>query len=151
MIREAMAADQSSVQRLYELLCPGEPVDVRSDRIEQLRRDANNHLFVVVADGAVVATAFVTLCLDPMFGLQPYATVENVVVDATVRGRGIGSQLLEHVERFCQERNCSKIMLLSNAQRTRAHKFFKTMGYDDTAAKGFKKYFGGHTAARVTE
>lgn len=151
MIREATVVDQSSVQRLYEILCPGEPIDVRTDRIEQLRQDPNNYLFVADEDGAVVGTAFLTLCLDPMFGSQPSGVVENVVVDEAARGRGIGSQLFAHMERICVERNCSKVMLLSNAKRTRAHTFFRTMGYDDTVAKGFKKYFGRHTSAHVSE
>ena len=151
MIREATVADRSSVQRLYEILCPGEPISVRIDRIEQLRQDSNNYLFVADENGTVVGTAFLTLCLDPMFGSQPFGVVENVVVDETVRGRGIGRQLFEHLERVCKERNCSKIMLLSNAKRTRGHTFFRGLGYDDTVSRGFKKYFGGHTSTHLSE
>jgi len=151
MIREANPADRESIQRLYQILCPGEPINVLGERIEQISHDPNSYLFVVEDGGAVTATAFVTVCLDPMFGWQPYAVMENVVVDETVRGQGVGSRLLEHIERICRELHCSKIMLLSSSKRTHAHTFFSRLGYSDTVSKGFKKYLGGRTIERGTE
>lgn len=151
MIREANPADRESVQRLYQMLCPGQPVNVRCDRIEQIRRDSNNYLLVVEHGGTVTATAFLTVCLDPMFGVQPYAVVENLVVDESVRGQGVGSHLLEHIERMCLGLHCSKIMLLSSSKRTQAHRFFSALGYSGTVSKGFKKYLGGRTIHRGAE
>lgn len=116
MIREAQPADRESIQRLYQILCPDEPINVLADRIEQISQDSSNYLFVVEDGGAVTATAFLTICLDPMFGFQPYAVVENIVVDAMVRGQGVGSRLLEHIEHVCRELHCSKIMLLSSSE-----------------------------------
>ena len=151
VIREATVADRASVQRLYEILCPGEPVDVQADRIDQLIQNTNNYLFVYDDAGVIVGTAFLALCLDPMFGSRPFAVIENLVVDETAQGRGIGAQLFEHLERVCVDRHCSKIMLLSNVKRASGHAFFRRMGCDDTVAKGFKKYFDGHRPAYVSE
>lgn len=150
-IRDALGTDAEAIAGLYAVLCPGEPVCVLPWRIEEIRRDPNSHLLVLAEDGEVRATGFVTLCLDPMFGSQPYAVVENVVVAPTARGRGLGSALLGRIEGICVEARCSKIMLLSNAQRTRAHAFFAHQGYRGDISRAFKKYLGAHGPSRVSE
>ena len=142
MIREAAAADCGAIQGLYEILCPGEPIGVLAGRIEQIRQDQNSLLLVVEEHGTVQATAFLTICLDPMLGQRPYAVLENIVVAPGRRGQGLGTALMEHVELVCRERNCSKMMLLSSSRRTGAHRFFSRLGYSDTVSKGFKKYLG---------
>ncbi len=151
VIREATPADRAGIERLYRLLCPGEPVEVRAERLAEIDADPHNLLYVVDHDGVVVATAFLTLCLDPMFGRQPYAVLENVVVDPGLRQRGIGAALLRHIEACCRARQCSKIMLLSNARRPRAHDFFTRMGYSSAVSVGFKKYLGGHRPSQVPD
>lgn len=82
----------------------------------------------------------VNICADVMFGQQPFAVVENVVVDAAWRGQDIGARLFSHLEDFCRARECSKIMLLSTAVREDAHRFFARIGYDGQAKLGFVKY-----------
>jgi N-acetylglutamate synthase-like GNAT family acetyltransferase len=140
MIREAETKDRDAIQRLYEILCPDEPINVLSERIEQIRNDSHNFLYVYDSNGQVLATVFLTLCLDPMFGNEPHGLIENIVVDDTLRGKGIGKALLDHIDHVCRELNCSKIMLLSNSFRLDAHRFFEANGYNGTVSKGFKKY-----------
>jgi len=88
----------------------------------------------------VCGTAFLTLCLDAMFGNQPYGVLENVVVNEACRGQGIGKRLFEHTEEVCRKRDCSKIMLLSTAAREAAHRFFEQQGYSSANKRGFVKY-----------
>ncbi|SEB50665.1 GNAT family N-acetyltransferase [Paenibacillus sp. GP183] len=140
MIREAIPQDRDVIQHLYEVLCPDEPINVLPERIAEINNDTNNFLYVYDVDGQVKATVFLSFFLDPMFGLQPYALVENIVVDDSVRGRGIGKKLLDHIDMVCREQNCTKIMLLSNSFRVDAHKFFEANGFNGTVSKGFKKY-----------
>jgi GNAT superfamily N-acetyltransferase len=75
-----------------------------------------------------------------MFGSQPFAVVENIIVNEAVRGKGLGAALLRHIEAFCLAKNCSKIMLLSASQRERAHHFFEQAGFTGTSKRGFVKY-----------
>ena len=46
MIREAEVMDKEAIQNLYQLLCPNDPVNVLPARIEQIKKDHNNFLFV---------------------------------------------------------------------------------------------------------
>jgi N-acetylglutamate synthase-like GNAT family acetyltransferase len=140
MIREAETGDRKSIQRLYEILCPNEQINVLAERIDQIKEDLNNYLFVYEEDSQILGTVFITICLDVMFGFQPYAVLENIIVQDSVRGRGIGKKLLEHIEHECRKLHCTKIMLLSNINRIEAHEFFEKNGYDGTVSKGFKKY-----------
>jgi hypothetical protein len=69
-IREAEARDAPAINDLYRQLvrpvAPEVQVDVRVERIEEIRRDPHNFLWVLESEDVVVGTAFVTLCLDPM-------------------------------------------------------------------------------------
>jgi GNAT superfamily N-acetyltransferase len=73
-------------------------------------------------------------------GKQPFAVVENVIVDPLWQGKRIGTRLFAHIEEFCREHTCTKIMLLSSAVREDAHQFFIRAGYDSLAKRGFVKY-----------
>ena len=81
-----------------------------------------------------------TLCLDAMYGNQPYGVLENVVVAEAQRSHGIGSQLMAYVEELCHRHDCSKIMLLSTASRAQAHRFFERHGFSAANKRGFVKY-----------
>jgi N-acetylglutamate synthase-like GNAT family acetyltransferase len=141
MIREARAEDAGAVQRLYEVLVPGNPrIRVLPERLEGLRRDAVNFCFVDERDGEVVGTVLLHLCPDVMFEERPYALLENLVVEPGARGGGVGRALLEHAEQVAREHGCTKLMLLSGVHRTEAHAFFERLGYDGSVSRAFKKY-----------
>ena len=75
-----------------------------------------------------------------MFRTQPFAVVENVIVDTAARGLGVGATLFNNIEAFCFNRNCSKIMLLSSVQRSDSHMFFEKQGFKGSVKRGFVKY-----------
>lgn len=141
VIRSAKPNDAAALQRLYAQLVsdPG-LINVEPDRLAAIAEDSNNLLLVAECDGGVVGTALLTLCLDPMFGSQPFAIVENVAVEPTYRKQGCGRALLEAVDHFAINADCSKIMLLSGQSRTDAHSFFVSMGYLKGEKSGFVKY-----------
>ena len=139
-VREANGADAGAVAALYRSFVSSPHINVREDRLDAIAADPNNYIFVCEIDGVVCGTAFLTLCLDAMFGNQPYGVLENVVVDDAWRGKGIGSRLLTHVEELCRIRDCSKIMQLSTASREAAHRFFEQQGFSAANKRGFVKY-----------
>ncbi|NVN99486.1 MAG: GNAT family N-acetyltransferase [Geobacteraceae bacterium] len=147
VIREARGTDAAAIAALYRSFVTNPNINVREDRLEAIAADSNNFVFVCEVEGVVCGTAFLTLCLDAMFGAQPYGVLENVVVDGALRGQGIGRRLFEHAEEMCRTRDCSKIMLLSTATRESAHRFFEQQGYSSVNKLGFVKYrrqFRGH-------
>ena len=80
-------------------------------RIAEIAADARSFLYLAKHERRIAGTGFLTLCLDPMYGHQPFALVENVIVDPELRGMGIGVAFMRHIEVFCVRSDCSKIML----------------------------------------
>ena len=138
--RRARAQDASEVARLYAQLVSNPALRVLPERLAELERASDAALFVIDGGERLLGTVLVALCPDAMFGDRPFAVVENIVVDETARGRGIGRALLAEVERFCLASDCSKIMLLSAAERAPAHCFFERGGYSGDRKRGFVKY-----------
>ncbi|HXM01896.1 MAG TPA: GNAT family N-acetyltransferase [Chthoniobacterales bacterium] len=142
--REAEGSDAPAIHELYRQLvrpvAPNVEVDVRADRLEQIRSDPHNFVWVLETDDGVVGTAFVTLCLDPMHNGQPYAVLENFVIDERCRAKGYGAQLMRYAVDFCYRADCSKIMLQSHGSRSQAHAFFEAQGFSATNKKAFVKY-----------
>ncbi|GAB1786473.1 GNAT family N-acetyltransferase [Priestia megaterium] len=141
MIREAEPKDSSVIENLYKKLAPhSKNLKVLPERIEQIRNDPNNFLFVYEEDHVIKGSIFITFCLDPGYEFRPYTIVEYVIVGEGYRGEGVGKKLLKHVEKVSIIRESTRIILLSSVARTEAHKFFTNNGYDGTISKGFKKY-----------
>ena len=128
------------IASLYSQLVTNPAVSVQPEAIEALALKANTALLVCVRDSRVCGTALVCLCDDVMFNAQPFAIVENVVIDSAVRGQGIGTALFQCIDAFCLANACSKIMLLSAAGRVEAHRFFERAGYAGSSKRGFVKY-----------
>jgi N-acetylglutamate synthase-like GNAT family acetyltransferase len=139
-IREAQAKDAAAIEELYRSLVKDVHIRVSPERLEAVATDPNNYLFVCELDGTVCGAILLSICLDVMFGSQPFGVVENVVVSQGARRNGIGTLLMEHVEATCRERDCSKMMLLSSTARVQAHRFFERLGFSSTEKCGFVKY-----------
>lgn len=138
--RTARAGDAPVIAALYRQLVDNPGVNVLPERIAALAADPATRLFVCEREGAVCGTALLTLCADVMFGQQPYAVIENFVIDDARRGSGLGSALMAHIEAFCRAQECSKIMLLSSQHREAAHRFFARAGFAGSAKRAFVKY-----------
>lgn len=139
-IRTARRTDADALLSLYRQLVDDKNVNVTHSQIQILEEDSRTRLLVCEIGGKIRGTVLVNLCADVMYAGQPFAVVENLVVDQECRGNGIGQALLCEVERFCLSRDCSKIMLLSSMARVAAHRFFEQAGFHGDRKRGFVKY-----------
>jgi N-acetylglutamate synthase-like GNAT family acetyltransferase len=140
IVRRAAPTDAAAIAALYAQLVSNPSVSVMPDRIAQVAKDPNTALLICECGGHACGTALVSLCADVMFKAQPFAVVENVVIDESARGQGVGTVLFQHIESFCRAAECSKIMLLSAVDREDAHRFFERMGFVGSSKRGFVKY-----------
>ena len=139
-IRTARSADADALQSLYRQLVNDDNVRVTESQIHTLESDARTRLLVCEIDSHVRGTVLICLCADAMYAGQPFAVVENLVVQQGWRGNGIGQALLLEVEQFCRASDCSKMMLLSSTLRIDAHRFFEQAGFRADRKRGFVKY-----------
>lgn len=139
-IRRADAKDAEAITKLYrELNTLSEP-SVLPERITEIATSETTFLFVCDDRNEIVATALLCLCQDVMYQRQPFAVVENVVVSADYKREGIGKSLMDYIEGFCLQKDCSKIMLQTSNENRDARDFYTAMGYDPDAKIGFIKY-----------
>jgi len=67
--------------------------------------------------------------------------LESVHVRDDRRGRGIGSSLVAASEALAIAGGCYRVQLTSRNVRADAHRFYRTLGYEQTS-QGFKKSLG---------
>ncbi len=142
MIRQAVPEDRAAVQRLYESLCPGEPVRVIASRIEQIAEDSNHFLLVHETEGKVDGTVFVSLCPDPMFGTLPFTVVENLIDNPNGPVTDIGHELMTAVEKLSREHRSTKVVVLSSRLHEDTHAVCQRLGYDGDVTRSYEKYVG---------
>lgn len=140
IVRQAEPKDADRIAELYAQLVNDPAVEVEREQILVLSNDERTMLYVCEYNGNVLGSALLSLCPDVMFRKQPFAVVENVIVDAAARGMGIGAAMFREIESFCLKTNCSKIMLLSSSQRLDSHMFFEKQGLKGSVKRGFVKY-----------
>jgi ribosomal protein S18 acetylase RimI-like enzyme len=139
-IRRAQASDAEAINTLYSELNTFSTPSVKPARIAEVATSDHTYLLVCDDDGEILATALVCLCQDVMFDSQPFAVIENLVVSADYKREGIGKSLMDYIEDFCLQQDCSKIMLQTNSENRDARDFYTAMGYDPDAKIGFIKY-----------
>lgn len=139
-IRRAQASDAEAIGQLYTQLNTLSIPGVLPERIAAIANSGHTYLLVCDDNGDILATALLCLCQDVMFGNQPFALVENFVVSRDYKREGIGKSMVDYIEAFCLEQNCSKIMLQTSSGNRDARDFYTAMGYDPDVKIGLVKY-----------
>ncbi|MEI6215197.1 MAG: GNAT family N-acetyltransferase [Desulfuromonadales bacterium] len=86
-------------------------------------------LHVAELDEILVGT-FALLIMDNLGHLgTPTAILEDVVVDETLRGKGIGKRMMEYANDLCRHAGCYKMTFSSNMNRETAHRFYESLGF----------------------
>lgn len=94
-----------------------------------MKQYPNYTVYVALIDNNVVGT-FALLIMDNLAHMgTPSGIVEDVAVDHEYHGQGIGKKMMEFVMEKCQEYGCYKVILSSNLKRTKAHKFYESLGF----------------------
>jgi GNAT superfamily N-acetyltransferase len=140
VFREAGHGDFDDILRLYRQLQPQDPV--MSDGSDaaafaQILRSPGLHLFVLEADGAVVATAYLNVIPNLTRSASPYAVIENVVVDENLRGTGLGKRLMAGTLRAAWDAGCYKAMLMTGSSNPATHAFYRACGFSPDAKTAY--------------
>jgi GNAT superfamily N-acetyltransferase len=129
VIRTARPSDASPVADLIAQLGSPEGTDGVGPRIAELADTPTDAVLVAEVDGRVVG--LVSLHVTPFFNRgTSRGRVTALVVDESVRGRGIGKELLTAVEDAARARGCVETELTSAAHRRDAHRFYLNAGYE---------------------
>lgn len=97
---------------------------------EKMLRYPDYRLYVAAVDEFAVGI-FALLVMDNLGHRgTPSAIVEDVVVREGWRGKGIGTAMMRYAMALCGEKGCYKMVLSSSRNRSDAHRFYRSLGFD---------------------
>jgi GNAT superfamily N-acetyltransferase len=137
-IRAAGPADASDVADLLaQLGYPATPEQVIA-RLARMSEEPGQHALVADVDRRVVGLATV-IVRHVINADAPFARVASIVVDERYRSRGIGHSLIEAAEAIARDAGCNMIEVTSGEHRTRAHEFYRRLGFEERPRRFIKR------------
>jgi len=149
MIRKARLSDLPALLHLYDHLRGGlgyvkpkamEPSPKLRKTLAAMLNDKHSEVLVVENRGKVVGTCTLYILNRIYWRGKPWAILDSMVVAEGAQGLGLGSKLIRHALKICKKAGCVQVNLTSNTQRTRAHTFYESLGFERTYI-GFKYNF----------
>jgi GNAT superfamily N-acetyltransferase len=149
MIRKARMNDLAALVHLYDHLRGGlsftkrKPMEVterHKKALAQMIKDKYSHVLVAESRGKVVGTCTLYVMHRVYWQGLPWGFLDSIVVAEESQGLGLGSKLIRHAIKLCKAEGCSQLNLTSNTQRTRAHIFYESLGFERNYI-GFKMTF----------
>jgi GNAT superfamily N-acetyltransferase len=140
VFREAGTDDFRGISRLYRQLHPKDPVlhdGSDAAAFAQILGSPGLHLFVLEIDEAVVATTYLNIIPNLTRSASPYAVIENVVVEETLRGTGLGQQIMAATLQAAWDAGCYKAMLQTGSRTPATHAFYRACGFSPDAKTAY--------------
>lgn len=127
-IRECRISDSAKIAKLSaELGYPVSELEMEQ-RLRHMADDPNHTVLVAcLARGEVVGWIDVGIVFHLQSGA--YCEIGGLVVADSVRGNGIGRELVAAGERWAASRGMKKVLVRSNAIRADAHRFYLRENY----------------------
>lgn len=110
------------------------PAPFTADNLQAIVSSPDSHLFLIENEGAVCG--MLTLgCYHSPTGHKLW--IEDVVVDASMRGRSFGRRLVEHAIGFSKQIG-GTLMLTSRPSRIAANSLYQSMGFESKETNVYK-------------
>lgn len=129
-IRPCRSEDFDEVFDLLRQLWPEQTLDADALRVVYDRALASNlQTYICATDGERIV-GFGSLTMKNNLWQAGYlGHVDELIVDKEHRGRGVGTQLLEHIIALAKQQGCSRVELDTAFKRTEAHQFYEQHGF----------------------
>ena len=149
MIRKAKTQDLPELLALYDHLRsglawtktkPSAPNKAHVKALAAMLKTPGCHVLVSVEHGKITGTCTLYILPRVYYTGQPWAVLDTVVVAEDHQGYGTGTHLIHKAIHIAKKAGCRQVNLTSNTQRTRAHRFYESLGFEGTYI-GFKYVF----------
>jgi GNAT superfamily N-acetyltransferase len=104
---------------------------------EAISNNPLNELIVAIVDDTVIGVLQLTFIPNISYQGGWRALIEGVRVSADYRSLGVGRKLFEYAINRAKEEGCHMVQLTMDKQRTDAHRFYQSLGFQATH-EGFK-------------
>ncbi|MFA6533999.1 MAG: GNAT family N-acetyltransferase [Patescibacteria group bacterium] len=96
--------------------------------IKQTDITARGIKFFVMENGAEVARAHLYLMANGLH-TKPFGLMEDVFVDESLRGQGIGTELVQKLIEAAKDAGCYKLIATSRHSRPKVHELYEKLGF----------------------
>lgn len=144
-IRNAKDNDIPEILELLYQLDRPKPIDdeeikIFRDKIKDYFLDSDKKILVAEIDSRVIgAVSMVILRRLNRAKFEMY--IPELVITKELRYSGIGKKIIAHCINLAKERNCYRIRLESGNQRKESHKFYTSLGFDQSSLSFSKNVF----------
>ena len=150
-LRAARRDDLDALVALYVQLNPdnaGTPRDALPAIFERILATDGLEILVGELAGRIVATCYLNVIPNLTRGGRSYAVIENVVVDAALRGLGHGRTLMRHALGRAWAGGCYKVLLQTGSRDPAVLGFYEACGFSRTDKTGFVAWGPAATTGR---
>ena len=139
-IRRVIDGDIEELAKLYKQFWGTEScVDKMRAKLPKIDQNPSYIILVAVEEGNVIGTVMGIVC-DELYGdCKPFLVIEDVIVGKDNRRNGVGTALMRELEVYAAKSCCKYAILVTELERTEAHKFYESLDYHMEPYKGFKK------------
>ena len=135
IIRDAILPDGGPLCEMLEQLGYPETAGFITEKIQTLTTRPDARLLVAELDGLPIG--LISIHFIPQLALRgDFARISYFVVAETTRNLGIGRAIESKLEVLARERGCDRIEVHCHTRRTKAHRFYVDLGYEESP-----KYF----------
>jgi GNAT superfamily N-acetyltransferase len=126
-VRQAQPGDASEMARLAgELGYPLAPDEMRR-RLERILPDSHHYIAVASSGQRIMGWMHVERRISLEGGER--AELMGLIVEPTVRRRGIGRRLVDMAENWVLAKGLAQLTVRSNTARVLSHPFYEALGY----------------------
>lgn len=113
--------------------------ELTNDAIQEMIDSKNHHLFVAkTTDDMIVGMVLVMIYRIPYV---KKAYLEDLSVDSSHRGKGIGTMLLEHAITYAGENGAAYIDFTSKPERASGNRLYEKLGFEKRETNVYRKIF----------
>ena len=127
-ISEILKAEDHVLSAINQLLpqLSSSSSGMKIDYLESLTKSKSTRLFLAKEDGMILGMLSLVFCTIPT---GKKAWIEDVVVDQSARGRGLGKALMNHAIKEARKFGAKSVDLTSRPSRESANKLYQALGF----------------------
>ncbi len=140
IIREMITDDIPQLAQLYKQFWAEEScVAAMYTKFNKFQENGSHILLSAVENNQLIGSVMGVVCGELYGECNPFMVLENMIVDQRYRNKGIGRALNAELEKRAEKIKCTQIILVTETNRSDACEFYKTVGYNPSTHRGFKK------------
>jgi GNAT superfamily N-acetyltransferase len=99
-------------------------------KVERQSKHARGIRFAVNGPSGEIARAYLYVMTNDLHA-APFGLLEDVFVDESERGSGLGTALVQEVIAAAREAGCYKLIATSRVSRPKVHELYERLGFEN--------------------